>query len=152
VPSKDRSSPTITPAIQQEDWHKVVEATIKNFPNIGMFLEMGTLIKIEGKQVIVGFSKAASVACSRIQKEENRLLISQVCQDVVGAAIQLRVVELTESQENGPTMKQMRVQKKTQDESALLEEARANPMVKQTIELFGGEVIKASRMLEKREE
>ena len=76
----------------------------------------------------------------------------RVCQDVIGATIQLRVVELTESQGNGPTMKQMRVQKKSQDESTLLEEARANPLVKQTMELFGGEVIKASRMVEKKEE
>ena len=108
-------------------------------------------VKIEGKQVIVGFSKAESVACSRIQKEENRRLVSQVCQDVIGAAIQLRVVELTESQEDGLTMKQARVQKRTQDEKSLLEEARANPLVKQTMELFGGEVIKASRMVEKKE-
>ena len=124
---------------------------IKNFPNIGTFLEMSMLVKVEGNQVIIGFPKTASVACSRIQKEENRLLISQVCQDVVGAAVQLRVVELAESQENGLTMKQARVQKKTQDEKALLEEARANPLVKQTMELFGGEVIKASRMVEKKE-
>ena len=124
---------------------------IKNFPNIGTFLEMSMLVKVEGNQVIIGFPKTASVACSRIQKEENRLLISRVCQDVVGAAVQLRVVELAESQENGLTMKQARVQKKTQDEKSLLEEARANPLVKQTMELFGGEVIKASRMVEKKE-
>ena len=139
------------PAIKPEDWHKVVEAMIKNFPNIGTFLEMSMLVKIEGNQVIIGFTKTASVACSRIQKEENRLLISQICQDIAGATIQLRVVELTEGQENGPTMKQARVQKKTQDEKSLLEEARANPLVKQTMKLFGGEVTKASRVAEKKE-
>ena len=152
TPPKSETSSTVTPAIQPEDWYKVVGAMIKNFPNIGTFLEMSMLVKIEGNQVIIGFPKTASVACSRIQKEENRLLVSQVCRDVLGSTVQLRVVELTESQGNGPTMKQMRVQKKSQDESALLEEARTNPIVKQTIELFGGEVIKASRMLEKREE
>lgn len=151
TPPKSETSSTVTPAIQPEDWHKVLETMIKNFPNIGTFLEMSMLVKVEGNQVIIGFPKTASVACSRIQKEENRLLISQVCQDVVGAAVQLRVVELAESQENGLTMKQARVQKKTQDEKSLLEEARANPLVKQTMELFGGEVIKASRMVEKKE-
>ena len=91
------------------------------------------------------------MACSRIQKEENRFLVSQVCRDVLGSTVQLRVVELTESQENGLTMKQARVQKKSQDEKTLLEEARANPLVKQTMELFGGKVIKASRVVEKKE-
>jgi len=152
-PSPPKSGPSLatTPAIQPEDWHKVVEAMIKNFPNIGTFLEMSVLVKVEGNQVIIGFPKTASVACSRIQKEENRLLVSQVCQDIIGASVQLRVVELTESQEDGLTMKQVSVQKKTQDEKTLLEEARANPLVKQAMKLFGGEVIKASRKVENKE-
>jgi len=79
------------------------------------------------------------------------MLVSKVCQEVAGATIQLRVVELAEHQENGLTMKQMRVQRKKQDDEALLEEVRANPLVKQTMELFGGDVIKASRMVEKKE-
>ena len=151
TPPKSETSSTVTPAIQPEDWHKVLETMIKNFPNIGTFLEMSMLVKVEGNQVIIGFPKTASVACSRIQKEENRLLVSQVCRDVLGSTVQLRVVELTESQGNGPTMKQARVQKKTQDEKSLLEEARANPLVKQTMKLFGGEVTKASRMADKKE-
>ena len=150
-PPKDKPSLAVAPAIQPEDWYKVVGAMIKNFPNIGTFLEMSMLVKIEGNQVIIGFPKTASVACSRIQKEENRLLVSQVCQDVLGSTVQLRVVELTEGQENGLTMKQARIQKKSQDEKTLLEEARANPLVKQTMELFGGKVSKASRVVEKKE-
>jgi DNA polymerase III gamma/tau subunit len=151
-PPKNEAPSAMAPAILPDDWHKVVEAVIKNFPNIGTFLEMSTLVKIEGSQVIIGFPKTASVACSRIQKEENRLLVAQVCQNIVGTIIQLRVVELTKSQENGLTFKQAHVQKKTHDEKALLEEARASPLVQQTMELFGGEVTKASRMVEKKEE
>ena len=109
------------------------------------------LVKVEGNQVIIGFPKTASVACSRIQKEENRVLISTICQEVIGTTIQLRVVELAENQESGLTIKQIRVQRQKHDDDALLEEAKANPLVKQTMELFGGEVIKASRMVEKKE-
>lgn len=109
------------------------------------------LVKVEGNQLIIGFPKTASVACSRIQKEENRALVAKVCQEVVGATVQVRVVELADNQHNGPTMKQMRMQRQKQDDDALLEEARANPLVKQTMELFGGEVIKANRMAEKKE-
>ena len=139
------AAPGSAPALRQEDWQRVVESVIQNSPNIGTFLEMGTLVKIEGNQVVVGFPKTASVACSRIQKEENRALISRVCQDVAGVSIRLRVVELTGEPGDGLTIKQMRVKKQEQDEEALLEEARANPMVKHAMELFGGEVVKASR-------
>lgn len=109
------------------------------------------LVKVEGNQVIIGFPKTASVACSRIQKEENRVLVSKICQEVIGATIQLRVVELAENQDSGLTIKQMRVQQQKHNDDALLEEAKSNPLVKQTMELFGGEVIKASRMVEKKE-
>ena len=141
------------PALRQEDWQRVVESVIQNSPNVGTFLEMGTLVKIEGNQVIVGFPKtaSASVACSRIQKEESRALISRACQDVAGVSIRLRVVELTGEPSGGPTIRQMRVKQQEQDDEALLEQARANPMVKHTMELFGGEVVKASRARGKKE-
>lgn len=149
APPKGKPSPAIAPAIQSDDWHKVVESMIKKYPNIGTFLEMGMLVKIEGSQVIIGFPKTASVACSRIQKEENRILVANVCQEILGAKVQLRVVELAEDHRSGLSIKQMRVQRQKQDDDTLLEEAKANPLVKQTIELFGGAVIKASRMVEK---
>ena len=145
------AAPGSPPALRQEDWQRVVESVIQSSPNIGTFLEMGTLVKIEGNQVVVGFPKTASVACSRIQKEENRTLISRVCQDVVGMSIRLRVVELTGEPGDGLTIKQMRVKQQEQDDEALLEEARAHPMVKHAMELFGGEVVKASRASGKKE-
>ena len=151
APSPGPAAPESPPVFQQEDWHRVVETVIQHSPNVGAFLEMGTLVKIEGNQVIVGFSKAASLACSIIQKEENRALISRVCQDVAGVSIRLRVVELTGEPDDGLTIRQMRSKQQKQDEESLLEEARANPMVKHAMELFGGEVVKASRAKEKKE-
>lgn len=139
------------PVIREEDWQRVVDSVIQNSPNIGTFLEMGTLVKIEGNQVIVGFPKTASVACSRIQKEETRALIAKACQTVAGASIHLRVVELTGEPGDGLTIRQTRNKRREQDDETLLEQARANPMVKQAMELFGGEVVKASRPSGKKE-
>jgi hypothetical protein len=45
----------------------------------------------------------------------------------------------------------MRDKQREQDDEALLEQARANPMVKHAMELFGGEVVKASRPSGKKE-
>ncbi len=151
APQPRPASPGSPPAIGQEDWQRVVESVIRHYPNVGTFLEMGMLVKIEGNQVIVGFPKTASVACSRVQKEENRALIAKVCQEVTGATIRLRVVELTEEPGDGLTIKQMRAKQQKQDGEALLEQARANPMVKHTMELFGGDVVKASRVTGKKE-
>lgn len=144
-PATLRTSGQASPVIGKEDWQRVVESVVRDHPNVGSFLVMGTLVKIEGQQVIVGFPKKASVACSRIQKEETRTLIAEVCQKVVGATIHMRVVELAEDPGEGGTMKQMRVQRQQQDDETLLQEARAHPLVKRAMDLFGGEVVKASR-------
>ncbi len=153
APQPQPSAPGSPPAIREEDWQRVVESVIRDHPNVGPFLEMGTLVKIEGNQVIVGYPKTAtaSVACSRIQKEENRALISKVCQEVAGTSIHIRVVELTGEPGAGPTIRQMRDKRREQDDEALLDQARANPMVKHAMELFGGEVVKASRPSGKKE-
>ena len=151
APQPRPASPGSPPAIREEDWQRVVDSVIQDSPNIGTHLEMGTLVKIEGNQVIVGFPKTAAVACSRIQKEETRALIAKVCQSVVGASIHLRVVELTGEPGDGLTIRQMRNKRREQDDEALLEQARANPMVKHAMELFGGEVVKASRPSGKKE-
>ena len=151
APQPRPASPGSPPAIREEDWQRVVDSVVQNSPNIGSFLEMGTLVKIEGNQVIVGFPKTASVACSRIQKDETRVLIAKVCQTVAGASIHLRVVELTGEPGDGLTIRQMRNKRREQDDDALLKQARANPMVKHAMELFGGEVVKASRPSGKKE-
>ena len=150
-PATLRASGQASPVIGKEDWQRVVESVVRDHPNVGTFLVMGTLVKIEGQQVIVGFPKKASVACSRIQKEETRTLIARICQDVVGATIHMRVVELAEDPGEGGTMKQMRAQRQQQDDETLLREARANPLVKHAMDLFGGEVVKASRGPEQKE-
>ena len=137
--------------MRQEDWSRVVEAVIAGHPSVGSFLEVGVCVKVEGAQVIVGFAKSAALACSIIQKEENRALVTRVCREVTGAAIRLRVVELTEEPGDRGTVKQMREQQQRDDNKALLEQVREHPMVKQTQNLFGVEVVKANRVPGKKE-
>lgn len=146
-----QASGEASPVIGREDWQRVVESVERNHPNVGTFLGTGTLVKIEGQQVIVGFPKKASVACSRIQKEETRALIAKVCREVVGATIHLRVVELAEDSGEGGTMKPMRAQRQQRDDDTLLREAHENPLVKHAMDLFGGEVAKVSREPEQKE-
>ncbi|MDD9819769.1 MAG: DNA polymerase III subunit gamma/tau [Nitrospira sp.] len=140
-------SPAGSPVIQREQWVHVMEAVCDRHPDVGVFLEGGVLVKIEGSEVVVGFARSSSLACSMIQKEANRSLIAQVCREVTGATIRLCVVELTDEPGVGCTIKQVREQQRKQDDEALLEHVRENPVVKRTRDLFGVDVVKASRVL-----
>ncbi len=152
TPARVKPEPAIAQILRPEDWKRVTNAMLTNHPNIGTFLEMGTVVKMEDSQVVIGFPKTASVACGRIQKEENRELVAKVCRDVTGASVQIRVIELTDSQASSPSMAQLRAKQQKQEDDHLLEEVRENPLVKQAMELFGGEVVKASRVPVKKEE
>jgi DNA polymerase-3 subunit gamma/tau len=49
------------------------------------------------------------------------------------------VVNLTEAA--GPSMAEMRAARERDQKDALLERTRAHPLVKQTLEVFGGQVV-----------
>ena len=89
-------------------WEQAVDRLIKEHPNIGTFLEVGTLVTIDADQVVIGYPKTASVACSRIQKEENRGLVAKNIREIIGRALHIRVVELKEGESTGPTIGQLR--------------------------------------------
>ena len=140
------------PTLNMDQWEQAVDRLIQEHPNIGTFLEVGTVVTIDADQVVIGYPKTASVACSRIQKEENRGLVAKNIRDIIGRALHIRVVELKEGESPGPTIGQLRAKRNNQKDQVLLEEARANPLVKQALEIFGGAVVEARRMSEGKEE
>jgi len=133
------------------DWELVMDQLMKDHPNIGTFVEMGTLVKVDPEQVIIGYPKNASVARWRTDKPENRALVAKVCQQVSGQAINVRVVELDGTKPAALTIGQKRSQHQDQEDQTLIDEVRANPIVKQTLEMFGGEVVSAHRVSPKEE-
>lgn len=139
------------PCLSGMQWEQAVDQFIQEYPNIGTFLEVGTLVKIDGDQIVIGYPRTASVACSRIQKEENRMLVANKIRDIVGRAVQLRVVELGEKDAAGPSIGQVRAQRQAEDGQALVEEARAHPLIKQVAEIFAGEVVEARRISDEKE-
>ena len=133
------------------DWGQVMDRLMKDHPNIGTFVEMGTLVKIDPEQIIIGYPKNASVARWRTDKPENRALVAKVCQQVAGHAVNVRVVELDAAQSAALTIGQQREQHQDQEDQNLIDEACANPIVKQTLEMFGGKVVSARRVSSKEE-
>ena len=133
------------------NWELVIDRVIHDHPNIGSFLEMGTLVSVEPDRVVIGYPKSASVARWRTDKLENRTLVAKVCARVAGRPMNVRVIELSEAQAAKPNIAQQRAKRKQEEDQGLLEEVRAHPLVKQAQELFGGEVVSARRVPPKEE-
>ena len=63
------------------------------------------------------------------------------CSQFVGQPIQLRVIEVNDGQHPGPSVAELRAQKERAQKHQLLEQSRSHPLVKQTLAIFGGDVV-----------
>ena len=122
------------------NWESVQEEVAAAFPNIAPFLEAGRFVGMEGGLVTIGFAKQATVARAMLEKEDNLKTLAKLCERQSGHPIRLRIVELTDTESAGPTMAQQRAAKEQDQRLVLLERARANPVVKQALEIFGAEL------------
>lgn len=143
-PPADVATATVSPtAVDPQptlQWELVQEEIAASFPNVAPFLEAGRFVGIEGGFVTIGFAKQATVARARLEKEENLLVLSKLCERQLGYPIRVRIIELTETHPPGPTMAQVRAAKEQEQRLVLFERARANPTVKQALEIFGVEL------------
>lgn len=121
-------------------WELVQEEVTASSPNIAPFLEAGRFVGMEDGFVTIGFAKQATVARARLEKEENLLVLSKLCERQLGYPIRVRIIELTEAHPPGPTMAQVRAAKEVEQRLVLFERAKANPTVKEALEIFGVEL------------
>ncbi len=140
-PGSDASTAPDVPAPTGAlNWEHILERVSTSLPNVAPFLAMGTLVSVEGSQATLGYPKAASVAFTRMTNHENLRMVSDICTDLAGYPVRLRVIELPDGQSATPSLAALRAVREQSQQQALLERARANPLVKHTLELFGGEV------------
>ena len=131
------------------NWEAIQNEIAASFPNIAPFLEAGRFLGIEGGLVTIGFAKHATLARTRLEKEEHLLALATLCQEQSGTPVRIRIVELAETDPPGPTMAQVRAAKEQDQRLVLFERARANPTVKQAIEIFGAELTEVRRVAQK---
>ena len=129
-----------TPQAVTLDWERLQEEVGHSFPNIAPFLEMGRLVAIEGNAVTIGFGKQATVARAMLEKSDNIHALTSLCERMSGQLVRVRVVELTDTDPPGPTMAQIRTAKEQEQKLVLLERAKAHPVVKEALEIFGAEL------------
>jgi DNA polymerase-3 subunit gamma/tau len=123
------------------DWEQFQEEVTNTHPGIASFLERGRFVGIDGNQVTIGFAKGEMVARSFIEREDNLRTITELCQRLAGQPARLRVVELGDTDQPGPTIAEIRAAKEREQRLVLFERARAHPLVKQALEMFGGDLV-----------
>ena len=132
--------PPVTPAIQL-NWEQVVERVSIKHPNIGAFLEMGALLTIEGNQLMIGYPASASVARGMMEKSDTQRLIADLCAELAGQPVRLKIVELAEGHAAGLSPAQARAAKARSEKDTLIEQTRAHPLVKQARDVFGSDLV-----------
>jgi len=137
APAQQPAEAQPPPAPSTLNWELVQEEVAASFPNFAPFLETGRYVGLEGNQVTIGFGKQATLARSMLEKEDNLRSLAALCEKQVGHPLKIRIVELSEADPPGPTMAQLRAAKEQEQRVVLFEQARANPIVKQALEIFG---------------
>jgi DNA polymerase III subunit gamma/tau len=140
------STPVALPMVDNErvtitlNWEQVQEEVGNTSSSIAAFLERGRFVGVEGHVATIGFAKQEMAARGMIEKPDNMAVLTSICERLSGQTVRLRVVELTESDPSGPTMVQLRAAKEKEQRLVLFERARAHPVVKQALEIFGAEL------------
>ena len=121
------------------DWEAVVVRVCAERPNVGAFLEDAALVDMRDGVVTIGFPPSAGVSLKRVQQEDYKRAIVEACTAVSGRKFRLQVVAL-EVGSATPTVAQLRREREAAADRHLREEALANPIVKEALSVFGGEV------------
>ena len=122
------------------NWEQVQEEVANASSSIAAFLERGRFVGVDGHVVTIGFAKQERAARGMIENPDNTAVLTSICERLSGQTIRLRIVELSESDPSGPTMAQLRAAKEKEQRLVLFEQARAHPVVKQALEMFGAEL------------
>lgn len=120
-------------------WEDVVTRVQAERPNIGAFLEHSTLVGMAGDMVTIGFPASAHVPMQMIQKDAAQQAVADVCAALAGRPVRLRLVTLADGGAV-PTVADIRRDRHAKTERHLRDEALANPLVKEVLSVFGGEL------------
>ncbi|MDP1768846.1 MAG: DNA polymerase III subunit gamma/tau [Nitrospirota bacterium] len=153
-----KSSPSIAPstedgrAVVTLNWEQVQEEVANVSSRIAAFLERGRFVGIDGHVVTIGFAKQATGARGMIENADNMAVLTSICERLSGQTVRVRIVELTEADPPGQTMAQLRATKEKEQKQILFEQARAHPVVKQALEMFGAELAEVRPVASQKEE
>lgn len=138
-------------AVVTLNWEQVQEEVANVSSRIAAFLERGRFVGIEGHVVTIGFAKQATGARGMIENADNMAVLTSICERLSGQTVRVRIIELTESDPPGQTMAQLRATKEKEHKQVLFEQAKAHPVVKQALEMFGAELAEVRPVVSQKE-
>ena len=128
-----------------EQWNRVVKRFLQEKPNLGSYLEKGVVhewIAGDAKDVLViGYDEGAAFFAEYIQKEESRPIIASALREVFQRPVELKVVRLERSTAEQQQIKLKKDQQEQQHRKRIQQETLAHPLVKEALNVLGGEVI-----------
>ena len=128
-----------------EQWSRVVKRFLQEKPNLGSYLEKGVVqewIPGDAKDVLViGYDEGAAFFAEYIQKEESRPLIAAALREVFQRLVELKVVRLERPAGEQQQVKLKKDQQEQQHRKRIQQETLAHPLVKEALNILGGEVI-----------
>jgi hypothetical protein len=123
----------------------VVKRLLQEKPNVGSYLEKGVVQEWAcGDQkdtLVVGYDEGAAVFADFIQKEETQTVIALVLREVFGKPVELKVVRRERSADERKQLKLKQDQQTQQQRKRIQQETLAHPLVKDALNILGGEVI-----------
>jgi DNA polymerase III subunit gamma/tau len=128
-----------------EQWSRVVKRFLQEKPNLASYLERGVVqewIPGDAKDVLViGYDAGAAFFAEYIQKEESRPVIAAALREVFQRPVELKVVRLERSPLEHQRLKLKKDQQEQQHRKRIQEETLSHPLVKEALNVLGGEVI-----------
>ncbi len=133
------------------NWERLLEQVEVVHPNLAPALAAGTLLSANSTQVVIGYPETAPIALAKMRREESLRAVGEICAELAGCPVRVQVTELPDGQAASPSLAQVRAAKEQDRKRALLERARAHPLVKQALELFGGDLVEVRQVAPQKE-
>jgi DNA polymerase-3 subunit gamma/tau len=133
------------PGLPLERWGVVVKRLLQEKPNVGSYLEKGVVQEwAHGNEkdiLVIGYDEGAAVFADFIQKEENQPVIASALREVFGKPVELKVVRRERSAAERQQLKLQHDQQSQQQRKRIQQESLSHPLVKEALNILGGEVI-----------
>ncbi|HLG23251.1 MAG TPA: DNA polymerase III subunit gamma/tau, partial [Candidatus Manganitrophaceae bacterium] len=116
-------------------WEKLLLEIKEQRPNLGSYLEQGTLLEIGARKVKIGYAEKDAFLIPLILKEENKKWLATLFKAHFQRELALEAVAL---QETKPPSSPLRQKEK--------DGGKPHPFVQEALQVFGGEVIEIKRV------
>ena len=116
-------------------WEDVIRRIQKEKPSLASYLEQGTLVNFMKDGISLGYPANADFLVDLIQKEEHQQIIKDILKELFGHSVKFSLIRL-EQKPVSPKGAQDPLKKKK-----IKEETLAHPLVKEALNIFGGEII-----------